>query len=131
MTTLPHEGLLAVVETTRSGGHVRVHTKEVTPVKLVTTLFVTSGSPDVPVTVAVFVMVAPGGAVTFTTTVIVIIPPALSGPSEQEITPDSPTGGVLQLPVLVRETKVAPEEIISVKVTPLTAEPLSLEIVNM
>lgn len=46
----------------------------------------------------VFIIVEPGGAVTFTTSVIVAVAPLFSVPSEQVTVPVPPGGGVTQLP---------------------------------
>ena len=75
-------------------------------------------SADIPLTIAVLVIVAPGAALTFTTRLIATDPAGAIAPSEQMTAPVPPTGGVLQLPGLVSDTNVVPAGITSVKVTP-------------
>lgn len=79
------------------------------------------GSLDMPLTIAVSVIVEPGAALTLTTRVTTTEPPDASAPSEQLTVPVPPTGGVLQLPGLVSDTKVVPAGTTSVKVTPASA----------
>src|SRR4026207_2242766 len=79
-----------------------------TVVFAVAELLLGNGSLEVPLTEAVLLIVEPGAAVTLTTRGIVVGTPAASAPREQEIVPVPPTGGALQVPGLVSETKVVP-----------------------
>ena len=97
-------------------------TAPVTAVLAVAELLLGDGSLDVPLTEARLLIVDPEGAVTLTTRVIVVDAPAASVPSEQEIVPVPPTGGALQVPGLVSETKVVPGGTVVPKVAP--ASPL-------
>ncbi len=118
MTTAAHDDAFGDVKAIRSGGHVSVQPIEVTVVVAAAELLAGFESADIPLTVAVFVIVAPGPAFTFTTSVIGIDPPDPSAPSEQLIVPVPPGGGALQLPGLVRETNVVPAGTVSLKATP-------------
>src|SRR4030095_6204846 len=102
----------------KSFGQVSVQPVEKTVVFVVAELLVRFGSPDIPLIIAVFVMVASGSAVTFTTSVIEVDPMVERGPRLQVTNPVPPTGGVLQLPGLDSETNVVPVGITSVKVAP-------------
>lgn len=89
-----------------------------TMVLAVAELLVRFRSLDMPLIIAVLVIVAPGGALTFTTSVIATDPLAGSAPSEHVTVPVPPGGGVLQLPGLDSDTNVVPTGIISVNVAP-------------
>jgi hypothetical protein len=96
-------------------------TAPVTAVLAVAELLLGDGSLDVPLTEALLLIVDPEGAVTLTTRVIVVGAANASGPREQEIVPVPPTGGVVQVPGLVSETKVVPAGTVVPKVAPLSA----------
>jgi len=121
VTTAPHDVAVDEVGTNKSAGHVRIHPEEKTVVFEVAELLIRFGSPDIPPIIAVFVIVAPGAALTFTTRVIAVDPMVERGPRLQVIVPVPPTGGVLQLPGLESETNVVPVGITSVKVAPASA----------
>ena len=119
MTTVPQDEAPGEVKRTKSDGQVREQpSSEFTSVKAVAELLLGFGSLDVPPIVAVLVIVPPGAALTFTTRVIDTDPMVEIGPSEQLTVPTLPTGGVLQVPGLVSETKVVPAGMMSVKVAP-------------
>ena len=118
MTTLPQEVAPGNVVRSKSGGQVSVQAPVVTTVSVVAELFARFESLDIPLIVAVLVIVEPDGALTFTTRLIATDPPGGSTPSEQVTVPEAPTGGVLQLPGLVSDTNVVPTGIMSVKVAP-------------
>jgi hypothetical protein len=120
VTTAPHEVVVGEVDTSRLGGHVSEQVPAVTAVFAVAELLTGFGSLDMPLTVAMLVIVAPGAALTFTTSVIATDPGGAIGPSEQETVPVPPGGGVLQLPGLVSETNVVPAGMTSVKMTPVS-----------
>lgn len=89
-----------------------------TAVLAVAELLTGFGSLDMPLTIAVLVIVAPGAALTFTTRLIATETSDGSAPSEQVTVPVPPGGGVLQLPGLVSDTKVVPAGTTLVKVAP-------------
>lgn len=117
VTTVPHDVAVGEVALSKLGGHVSEQVPEVTTVFAVAELLTGFESFDMPLTVAVLVIVAPGGALTFTTREIAADPPEMSAPSEQLTDPVPPGDGALQLPGLVRDTKVVPAGITSLKVT--------------
>jgi hypothetical protein len=118
VTTLPQELVVGEVEKKRSDGHVSVQDPAMTAVFVVDELFEGIPSLDMPLTVAVFVMVEPDGALTLTSKVIETGTPGGSGPSEHVTVPVVPGDGVIQLPGLDSETNVEPGCITSVKVAP-------------
>jgi hypothetical protein len=117
---VPQDESLDLVGAIISLGQDKLHPVGDTGVFAMAELFNRFVSPDAPLTVAVLVIVEPAGAFTLTTRVIALCAPEVSGPSEQDTTPVPPTGGLLQLPGLVSDTKVVPAGIKSVNVTPVS-----------
>jgi len=118
VTTLAQEVAVGNVPRNISDGHVRLQLGEKTLVVETAELLPRVGSPDMPLIIAVFVIVEPGAALTFTTRVIDVDPVVERGPRLQVTVPVPPGGGVEQLPGLDNETNVVPVGITLVKVAP-------------
>ena len=104
----------------RLAGQVSVQPPE-TVVFAVAELLARVGSLDMPLIEAVLIIVEPGAALTLTTRLIVTDAPLASAPNEHETMPVPPTEGVVQLPGLVKETKVVPAGTVSLKIAPISA----------